>query len=252
MPGYLLHCQKEHYRIKPNSTLYAYYMSRNFETEDVCFNEIIALVKHHALLKRCFDERNPCMILCDPLLENIFQTRALHVTQVRAALAKSLVRLTVPEMSRSDPCTVKYMLCVQRFTEYRNPGTIVAANFGARVTAGTRIDVAVTGSTFKYKLTSGIRELYIQSKILQHEQILFTYKEACQMLSQYILAKKCFIMDIRNIEICIIDKDPLGAVFNCTAFHRSQVEMFMRRNLIPVPVGYQTESHTYQLRPRKS
>ena len=68
-------------------------------------NKILSLIKSHALNGKLFDVRNPAMIICDQVLENIFQVRALHVTQVRAALAKSLVRLTV--MSE-EPCVTLY------------------------------------------------------------------------------------------------------------------------------------------------
>lgn len=239
-PQILLHCQDEHYGIKTNSFLHGYFKDSNLDTDNVCMNKILSLIKNHALNGKLFDVRNPAMIICDQLLENIFQVRALHITQVRGALAKSLVPKTVLS---EEPCVTIYA------TQNRNnvvPMGVLNSGVGtiSSTFAGSEV-------TMKYKLSEPLKELYRQSKILQHQQDLFTYREAAALLVQYIRKRRSHIIDWRNMEVCLLYKDPLGAVFNCEAFHKSQIKMYMRKQLLPVPVGYQTQSHNYQLRPRK-
>jgi len=234
-PAILLNCQVEHYSIKPNLPLYLCFTENNLETGDVCLNKILAWIKNYCLRGRLFDEQNPSMIICDQMLENVFQRRALLVNQVRAALAKSLVRLTAAERTRSDPCVIPLMRLV------RNVGTNVRFN------DGDNVDTLVG---LKYKLSEALKELFIQTNILQHQQELFTYGEVAELFSKYMERKRTSIVDIRNIHVAMLFNDPLGAVFNCSVFHVTQTRSLLKKHLIPVPVGYKT-GHTYQLRQRK-
>ena len=232
-----LHCENEHYSIKHDSTLYLCFSKNNWETGDVCLHKILAWIKNYCLKGRHFDASNPSMIICDQMLENVFQQRALHVNQVRAALAKSLVRLTAAERTRSDPCVIPLMRLV------RNVGTNVRFNDGT----GDNVDTLVG---LKYKLSEALKELFIQTNILQHQQELFTYGEVAELFSKYMERKRTSIVDIRNIHVAMLFNDPLRDVFKCSVFHVSQTRTLLKKHMIPVLVGYKT-GHTYQLRQRK-
>ena len=60
------------------------------ETSRVSMHTICTIIKKLNMQGRNFDEQNPEIFLCDQRLENIFGMKALHVSQVQTALAKSL------------------------------------------------------------------------------------------------------------------------------------------------------------------
>ena len=64
------------------------------------------------------------------------------------------------------------------------------------------------------------------------DRSIFTVEEATILLSTYILSRKDFIFDNRNIKVAIIHNDPLGEAFNVRAFHRIQVENLLRSQLL--------------------
>ena len=63
---------------------------------------------------------------------------------------------------------------------------------------------------------------------------IFYYRDVCTLLSKYILNNKDKFFDNRNIRIADVSDDILGEAFNVNIFHRSQVTMLIRRQLLPL------------------
>ena len=64
-------------------------------------------------------------------------------------------------------------------------------------------------------------------------KLVFTYEEATLLLSTYILKHKNRFFDNRNIKLAMVKGDLLGEAFGVSAFHRCQVNNFLRDQLIP-------------------
>ena len=177
---------------------------------------VLQKVKEAILEGKHFDERNPCIILCDrsQQLENIFGMKALHVCQVQTALAKSMVDHDAHENS-SD-------------SDYES-GTEQETG----ETPATDSKAPVANPHTKFKLSEKLRQLFVSAALVT-DQELFTFTDAAGLLSSYIISRKDHIFDSRNIMVALVGQDPLGNVFNVTAFHRSQASMFLKRHLIPV------------------
>ncbi len=192
------------YSILPSSSLHSYFLQLGKPTSDVAWSDIFKFIKDLILAGRHFDERNPSMILCmrSQQLENIFSVKALHVTQVHAALAKSLIALETdgPEASKSSSPEHKS-------SKPSDPNT-------------------------RYRLCASLRQLFESIDVLVKSQELFTFLEAADLLSQYIILKKDHILDSRNIGVALIDQDPLGKVFKVAAFHRNQASKLLMQHLI--------------------
>ena len=77
-----------------------------------------------------------------------------------------------------------------------------------------------------------MRQLFESTDVLVKSQELFTFLEAADLLSQYIILKKDHILDSRNIGVALIDQDPLEKVFKVTAFHRKQASKLLMQHLI--------------------
>jgi len=47
--------------------------------------------------------------------------------------------------------------------------------------------------------------------------------QTTNLLSRYLMLNKDRLFDLRNIQICFVENDPLGVAFGVKAFARSQV-----------------------------
>ena len=193
IPPYL----NKKYSILPTSTLYSFVKQSNLPTTDVTLIVILKIIKKLLLEGKHFDERNPSVILChrSQLLENIFGMKALHVSQVQAALAKSLLPLKIfPKTIYPKPII-------------KNPDT-------------------------KYRLSYQLNQLLVSAALIQSSDELFTWSEVVNLLIGYILSKKTTLLDVRNITVALITGDPLEKVFRVAAFHRSQIYTLIRKQLV--------------------
>ena len=64
-------------------------------------------------------------------------------------------------------------------------------------------------------------------------KLIFTYEEVTLLLSTYMLKHKNRFFDNRNIKLAMVKGDLLGEAFGVSAFHRCQVNNFLRDQLIP-------------------
>ena len=171
---------------------------------------ILNLLRNFIMAGRHFDARNQSIIMCRdcPLLENIFKMAAVHVSQVVSVLSMSLI-------------------C-------EDHGTLMDSG-------ATQIDETSTTSTCnlaqKFKFSAKLWSLFYSAALI-YTQELFSFKEAASLLSTYIISRKEQLFDPRNIFVAIVDQDPLGEVFEVSAFHRSQVFYLLRKHLIPVEKDY--------------
>lgn len=204
------------YNIITTTSLFSFIKGRGFNTSGIPKAVVLQKVKEAILEGKHFDERNPCIILCDrsQQLENIFGMKALHVCQVQTALAKSMVDHDAHENS-SD-------------SDYES-GTEEETG----ETPATDSKAPVANPHTKFKLSEKLRQLFVSAALVT-DQELFTFTDAAGLLSSYIISRKDHIFDSRNIMVALVGQDPLGNVFNVTAFHRSQASMFLKRHLIPV------------------
>ena len=204
------------YNIIITTSLFSFLKGQGLNTNGIPKATVLQKVKEAILTGKHFDEKNPCIILCDgsQQLENIFGMKALHVCQVQTALAKSMVDHDTPENS-SD-------------SDYES-----GAEAEAGETPATDSKAPVANPHTKFKLSEKLRQLFVSAALVT-DQELFTFTEAAGLLSSYIISRKDHIFDSRNIMVALVGQDPLGSVFNLTAFHRSQASTFLKRHLIPV------------------
>ena len=171
---------------------------------------ILNLLRNFIMAGRHYDTRNPSIIMCRdcPLLENIFKMAAIHVSQVVSVLSMSLI------------CEDHEILMDSGVTQIDETSTTSTCNL-----------------TRKFKLSAKLWSLFYSAALISTQK-LFLFKEAASLLSIYIVSRKEQLFDPRNIFVAIVDQDPLGEVFEVSAFHRSQVFYFLRKHLIPVEKDY--------------
>lgn len=188
------------YSVQPESSLHSYFTQIGQETTRVSMHTICTLIKKLIMQGRNFDAQNPEIILCDQRLENLFGMKALHVSQVQTALAKSLKPLNNVNIDSTIHSTKSEKL------------------------------------NKRYRLSDQFRELFIATGILNPNKQFFTYQEAANYFSDYIMEKKDCILDSRNICVALIKNDPLSKILKVKAFHRNQMLTFLKPHLFPCDI----------------
>jgi len=218
------------YTAKPNSGL-ASYMTSGGRSLPATLRTILNTLKDLIKEKKNYDPRNPEMIMCSQQLENIFGLRALHVSQVRAALNSFLV--AVPPGTGANPIRPLFT----------RPGR---NNIKSESSGNPPIEVPIAAATVKKEseIPAGGRlgsRFRLTPVFLRHVMPAgsdpgqaYTFQEAAEALSRYILARKDHLIDFRNIKVAIIKDDPLGEVLGVQAFHRCQTAYLLRRHLMPL------------------
>jgi len=174
---------------------------------------VLNTVKEYIKGRHLFDPRNPGIIMCDQLLENIFDMKCLYVAQVRGPLLKHMVPL-VPQPSTPPPETKPPLLpptpppSPPPPPQPAPPPPLLLPEF--------------------WKVSSSLRT------ILGLDTEATTRAEIYALFSKYVLARRHTLFDKRNILICIVRNDPMGAVLGVSAFHRDQAKYLLNKHLTPL------------------
>ena len=56
--------------------------------------------------------------------------------------------------------------------------------------------------------------------------------EILQLFSKYMISKRDYILDPRNVTVAMVEDDPLGKAFKVAGFHRSQVRALLDQQLV--------------------
>lgn len=152
--------------------------------------------------QRMFDPQNPSLILCTPDLEEVFDVKAFHVSELRHLVCQQLVTVFTPPVV--DPPALP------------PPPPMSQAPF----LPDTLFTVSPQLATL-FETMPGVAP----------GQTIYPYKETTRLLSQYIQLHKDRLFDRRNIKVCLVENDLLGKVFGVKAFHRTQVTSLLRNQL---------------------
>ena len=221
-----IHHLEKLYNVTNSSSLYFLLISLGASPHGVQLATILKLIKEEVLKGSHFDRRNPSIIMCQrsQQLENVFAMKALHVSQVQSALDPSISLLDNSSDSDSESSEA------ESTTSPTTPTEVTATEPEAR-----------NIPEIKYSLSPKLRGLLSKAGLIK-SQILFTYLKASALLSKYIISRKNHIFDTRNILVALVNQDPLGEVFEVSAFHRSQASTFLKKHLFPVSKSVATQT----------
>jgi hypothetical protein len=179
--------------------------------------EILNILKKIMREENLFDQSNFSIVMCSPELEEAINAKALHVTQIR-----------------------DYVLSQLKSTQITVPNIFQVINGGIYA----RNDVHPTPFTHSIntrfmkdsKCLLKPRFLNVLRSVHGCDQTktIFTYQEVLSLFSLYILSRKDEIFDHRNIELALVENDPIGGVFGVKVFHRCQVNKLLSSQLISV------------------
>ena len=204
-----------YYRVRSSSALYWVFtplrVPPDVPSTMNCFLEVVTRLLREG---GHFDEQNPSIVLCNQDWENVFEMKALHFSQIEAALASSLCRL------ENIPQRVLLPLPFSPLTVRRAP-------------TPPRL-VSTDPPTIRYRLSSRLLLLFQTAKVIEPSSHgLITLPEADRLLRAYVQAKQHLLIDSRNPLVVLVKTDPLGSMFRVKAFHLKQsVELMTKHSLL--------------------
>ena len=168
--------------------------------------EILSILKKVISSEGLYDERNPSIILCSEELEVALNQKAMHVSQVRAAVMDQLVS--------------------------GQPGLENRGN--EELATGKRRSYPITtDADTNYELNPSLLRVFHTMEGLDRTKNIFSFRETVGLLSAYILKNREKLFDLRNIHVCLVEGDQLGEAFQVKAFHRSQVRALLQAQMRP-------------------
>eukprot|EP00092_Neocalanus_flemingeri_P016378 GFUD01017727.1.p1 GENE.GFUD01017727.1~~GFUD01017727.1.p1 ORF type:complete len:362 (+),score=72.82 GFUD01017727.1:183-1268(+) len=248
------------YEFQPLSKLKTFLIHKT-GVEYPCYSlaEILTILKDVIRGEGLFDEANPSVILCSEELEEALNMKALHVTEIRDLVLSQVTK--VPDQTR-EKFTQSINNCksnnIQVSTESDNQVWV-----GTKQTTSVLVlqnpvhpkmkncqqrnanisTVVVTDQLAKFSLKPKFLKVVQTVPGIDPKQTSFSYEEITSLLSKYILSRKDQIFDKRNLKLALVGKDPLGEAFGVKAFHRCQVNILIRTQLITdVEEGYDNDT----------
>ena len=244
-PGISVTQQQKRY-FRPHSPLLEY-LDNKLPEEDIkrrpflYMNTVMLWIKGIISREQLYDEKNPAMVLADPLLETALRVRLCNLSQLPEFVAAQLVSEDAD--NRQEPFTVDgyipvHPILLERPAQYPTKPTSIHAREGL-VPVNTPIALDT-----KFKVRPGFLKVLHSLPTVPEHQTVFEYQEISKILSQYILANKNKFFDYRNNKAVMCDGDILGDAFGVRSFHRSQVMTLLRLQLIPTTADEQRRRET--------
>jgi Zinc finger, C3HC4 type (RING finger)/SWIB/MDM2 domain len=200
--------------------------------KDYNLYEVLLALKKVITSDRLYDPQNPTVVLCDDLLEDVLEVKAIHVSEIKDQVCKQLFLL---EDALEHPTTPtndgpSYTLTLANGDSFALPSwaSISANAVVARMNALPDFDIEGM-----YCIKPEFLKVLRKVEGVNQEQTVFYYKEVTSILSRYIMSNKNRFFDSRNIRVALVEGDQLGLAFGVKAFARSQVTSLLRAQLTP-------------------
>jgi Zinc finger, C3HC4 type (RING finger)/SWIB/MDM2 domain len=200
--------------------------------KDYNLYEVLIALKKVITSDRLYDPQNPTVILCDDLLEDVLEVKALHVSEIKDHVIKQL--FLVDETLEPPPTPTNngpsYTLTPANGDSFILPSWASTSANAVVARMNALPDFDTEGM---YCIKPEFLKVIRKVEGVNQEQTIFYYKEITSILSRYIMSNKNRFFDSRNIRVALVEDDQLGLAFGVKAFARSQVTSLLRAQLIP-------------------
>lgn len=199
--------------------------------------EIFTILRAIIVQEELYDESNPVIIICNKQLEIAIGMRALHTTEVRAAVIRQIDTASNPsQFIQQVPTPGETSVSKTPCNLYHLHSAIYTGSPCGHVPPFTYIPNITDSRKFnnpnnKFSLKEKFKDVIDSVLKKGITQTTFKYEEITTLLSKYILENKATILDERNIKVALVDRDLLGIAFKIKAFHRTQVTTLIREQL---------------------
>ena len=166
--------------------------------------QVLKILKDVIISEKLYDPKNPAIILCDDDLELALNQKALHVSQLNAAI--------LPHFSNSKDIEFPQVI------HTKNPTEQGRRFFG--------------NPTTEFSMQPNLLNLIRKLAEPNNTRSIFSLTEILDLVSHYIISNKSTIFDPRNVTLALVKDNLLGKALNVAAFHRSQIRALLDKQLI--------------------
>lgn len=185
--------------------------------------------------EKLFDETNPSIVMCNQELEDVFDMKALHETQIQNVIQKHIkMKKKVKQRSVVIKNENHHQNNIKK-NVVRKCNKIYCKEEGLNCCQHSLSEYSKEEIEEKRK---EMEQHYLIDIDLLHvlnpgnlDTRHFTFYDTFALLSKYLISKRNQIFDRRNILVAIIKDDPLRSVFNVNAFSRSQVTQILKKKM---------------------
>ena len=238
------------FKFAPHSKLKNYLTNKTgIDKTYYTLGELLTILKDIIRGEGQFDKDNPSIILCTSELEDALNMKALHVTEICKLVLTHLIKIP-------DHMLRKAAIDQPIGPTIVNPPRMVVNDSGPlrsqeqTHTQPNRMRVFRTQNPLVAFNIARQDRFYVKKKFLEVMRTLpdvdlqqqsFTFEEIANLFSKYMLSKQDELFDDRNIRVALIQNDPLAAAFGMKSFHRCQVNILLRAQLIPITPSSTTQ-----------
>lgn len=170
--------------------------------------------------KNLFDPRNPEVVVCNQELEEVFDVKSFTRGELKTLIEKHFLSSDSIHLSSSRLCNEE----LKSIIECRHFPSV------SRVTPSiANFDIEGT-----YLVNPAFMQALKETGKVATGLTVLPYRFVCNLLADYIMMKKCELIDLRNIRVINAKGDQLSKAFNMDYFSRSQVTSLIRSQLRPV------------------
>ena len=222
------------YRFSPGSRLQEYLRKQKPGILPRVFKFIALLNIFKDLIENTkqFDFKNQAIILCNHEMEHALNVSVLHVTQVKEYMYKQLefVCEYTPQILLGISSRPFIVRCFPAQTTINVSADSDPPAISKTVTQNVSDENSLALPTY-YIMYFQLRKVLCTLSSFPRTKIIFTFKEVKELIGEYIMSKRIALFDYRNPYVCVIDKDPLGEIFQVDAFHYTQLSELLLHNL---------------------
>jgi SWIB/MDM2 domain len=221
---------KNFYMFKPNSPLKEFFKTKKVMlTKYFTFYHVYVNLQKIIKNEKLRDPANPVIIICPPDLEKVFNTILLHDNEIYRFLFMHLIKASNELQSLLHDI---YKNPVNR--QKKKAFKFLKEDIDIVQSKKSISSCILNDPRYKFTISFNLRTVLNKVPTFQCNEIFFSWKEICDCLSNYILQRKNYLFDPRNISIAFVKYDLLGHVFGVQAFHRYQVSKLLSKHVVPV------------------
>jgi SWIB/MDM2 domain len=224
----MLHEFKNFYMFKKNSPLKEYLQTKKVMlTKYFSFYQIYSQMQKIIENEMLRDSTNPIIILCNTDLEKVFNTSLLHDNELFKHIFSHLIKVS------NEMQPLLHDIFKTRTKKQKAKALKLLKEDIESIHCKRNVPCCILRDPrYRYKISFKLRIVLNKLSNFSNDQMYFTWNEICNYLSQYILQRRNFLFDKRNIGIAFVKYDILGYVFGVQAFHRYQVTKLLSQHII--------------------
>ena len=187
--------------------------------------DIVTAVKTAITDYKLFDPQNPEIIICDSLLEAVFECEAFHISELKVRIIRHFVPIPIPREPWLDPVG-------EHVHEY--PKTSLppwGSPDAIAIRAQALHDCTYFPPNGLYRPEPALRIVLREVDTVRQRGDVFTFQDILNLVTKYVNIKKESLIDSRSTRIVHVANDALGHALGVSVYARSQ-----QRNLVQMQI----------------